>query len=382
MKFLTANAGLLLSLGLLVGCGNGDGSMDEPMDGPSDEAVREPMRDPLDELDAVHMQLGEMGLVHDAGYDAYYRSFKHLSEDVIAEGDFEAAELIVRGGLLWNPPDNLREDLGEFEIKYRSDVFLPKQRKVSEILGKADPSKAMREWDSDARLSAANKAMANVPDSYKELIRESCGIDLIGREGTSYKLRSGEIMFYPKEGPPLYFIDICVGLNLLVIERLFEMPGRREFGNWGDFEFGIWEEPDEDPTRMRKYIVITESEDGGAVICEVSYTWPNIMGRTLLFRRGGRYEQQIEQFTRVGVDLDNQALRSEAVRKVSKLNGSFSEWGSLSYEGVESVNQDEDSLTITLAKTQSNQTLESRWRKYSRLERPRKIDFDALQGCL
>ena len=254
MRTTTKNlrlGGLVLAMGMLAGCGGGGAG------------------DPADLMEPAHRELEAMGLIHDRGADEYFDSLAALREQAWSDGNAELADLIIRAGLLsWKIPPLIER------------VTAMEYARVVEILEAADPETPYRQWDVEARQSAMEDALSDVPEAHRSFANTACmtmgyPLDNDGNPDLSVG-RGGRVRNVPL---PVYMIAQCIETNVNMIVSVVEPEGGRQ-------QFGVWADMLEPSPEQRQYYVIKEAS-GGAVACNSLY---------LLDFSSGRFRRHTERY--------------------------------------------------------------------------------------
>ena len=237
MRTTTKNlrlGGLVLAMGMLAGCGGGGAG------------------DPTDD---IYLDLEEFGLVHDQGADAYFDSLGALEEQVWdGAGNADLAELMIRGGLI-----DQQYIPNPIEMATERD-----NARLVEVFEAADPETSYRQWDLDARQSAMEAALADVPEAHRSFVNTACmgeGEDyaLVDEGQPNARLRRVRDVILP-----VYMIAQCIETNVDVVVSIVEPEGGRD-------QFGVWVDMRDLPPNRQTYLVVKEAS-GGAVICVSRYS--------------------------------------------------------------------------------------------------------------
>ena len=229
---------LVLAMGILAGCGGGGAG------------------DPTDE---IYRELEEFGLVHDQGADAYFESLSALRWRVWEEDNADLAELMNRGGLI--TLDSIPAFLEWYTERYAYDFTERERTRVVEFLESVDRETVNRQWDLEARQSAMEAALSDVPTAHRSFVNNACmseGFALDDDGNPNISEGRGRNLFLP-----VYMIAQCIETNVDVIVSVVEPEGGRD-------QFGVWVDRRESAPNRRNYVVVQEAS-GGAVACLSQY---------------------------------------------------------------------------------------------------------------
>ena len=115
----------------------------------------------------------------------------------------------------------------------------------------ADPVAATYQWREESIRTAAEAALVDVSDSYREWVGDECKSEDANRHG---------LLVY---GWPAYRINVCTSVKVETVVNFFERPkaARHQFGAWRHFYDNLRED-------YRQHILLViEDVGGGADLC-------------------------------------------------------------------------------------------------------------------
>ena len=192
----------------------------------------------IDEREKALRELESRGLETQGDLGAFERTLSSLTDDMLG-GDSEVTVLLLQAGLLSGPPE----------------VYIERVRDEGEavaiLLREADPVAATYQWREESIRTAADAALVDVSDAYREWVGGECKSEDANRHGLLV------------HGWPAYRINVCTRVKVESVVNFFERPkaARRQFGAWLHFYDNIRED-------YRQYILLViEDVGGGADIC-------------------------------------------------------------------------------------------------------------------
>ena len=182
----------------------------------------------IDEREKALRELESRGLETQGDLGAFERTLASLTDDMLS-GDSEVTVLLLQAGLLSGPP--------EVYIERAQDEA------VARLLREADPVEATYQWREESIRTAAEAALVDVSDAYREWVGDECKSEDANRHGLLVS------------GWPAYRISVCTSVKVETVVNFFERPKAARP------QFGAWTHP-----RQRVLLVI-EDVGGGADLC-------------------------------------------------------------------------------------------------------------------
>ena len=182
----------------------------------------------IDQREKALRELESRGLETRGDLGAFERTLSSLTDDMLG-GDSEVTVLLLQAGLLGGPPETY--------------VKRAKDEAVARLLRDADPVGATYQWREESIRTAAEAALVDVSDAYREWVGDECKSEDANRHGLLVS------------GWPAYRISVCTSVKVETVVNFFERPkaARPQFGAWWD--------------RQHHVLLVIEDVGGGADIC-------------------------------------------------------------------------------------------------------------------